>query len=159
HAEPLAKDVLLLKENQNALPHLLDLLLDGKKAPNPEAFSKWFNLLLHIENEKPSSEEIQKFKELISTLKKTRALPGWLVFSQDTRELPLSELSLIETLIHEQESFKEKKEMLDGFSQQESFQGAWDDFKSRLSIWATSERLQVLQSASPMTRRIAFQTM
>jgi hypothetical protein len=177
-AAQLMDSISELSIYQKKLPspaQLIELLPDGQLA-SMEAYVHWKQFLLDLEPFVQSGEitpqELEQFKNLISSLRKTGALAMWLTFFQRTEESSVparfrkmlkevgpSDQKLISSLLKQQQSIEFMKSQMDRFADPNNFENAWEELQSFIVYWSSSDWLDEIKAASPTVNVIACQVM
>ena len=187
-ADSLSRSISILNDYQQKLTapaHCIDLLLDGLEG-GTEAFALWNNFLLQleplIETKAISLEELKQFKQLVTTLRQTGALPLWLTFffnknPSDTswsswlssffknpfqkqfqsliKEIGHPEQQMFESLLKQQSSIVQLRQQISRFADPKTFDPAWADLQKLLDV----DYLKDLKNAPAIVKANAYKTL
>lgn len=178
-----ATSELVAYQQQLGRPALFaDLLLNVLPSnPDPALFHEWKDFLLSLETEaqrgKITPAQVNQFKVIMKTLRKSGVLPMWFMFYFNSvgilpgcRRSTIStfhslltqfkrDAAFLEELTTTRLEIKRLNEQMDRFAHPETFKEAWRDLEKVVILWSSNALCRQIKSASPLTQNMAYQTM
>jgi hypothetical protein len=154
-----------------------DLLMDVTRVPttDPGLFQQWQGFLLELETAAQrrdlSTEEVEQFKAMMRSLRKSGMLPQWFLFyfklRRSSAALSLGDMlaqftadvPFLDHMAERRARIKRLSQQIDWFAHPETFQQAWAELEAEVKWWASPEMMQRIRSASSLAKNIAYQTM
>lgn len=178
HVPLMSEAISALISYQKDLPlpaHFADLLLDGKRIPNPDPaiFTEWEKYLDILEGSaqlrrRYGPEVWVQFKEIMSSMRKSGVLPMWFMFYFKPGEMPMSQhwftqwkadAPLLAELNTQRLTIKHLSEGMDRFAHPETFEEAWRELEKAVNVWSSDGFCDQIKAASSLVQNIACQTM